>query len=152
LLIIRNAEIAAVLSVCRPNGGGGRIFASLATVPEQSRITSGQAGCRKSTDRLNATRGIRSKLFSRKKSDDRPTRKSVTRADLEQSLAEAVRTSHPEFETFAGVIVEGIVPAGPGDTNWAVRGVKYGRADRHRSGIVLSYCVEEAQLEFEISD
>jgi hypothetical protein len=91
-------------------------------------------------------------LFSRKKSDDRPTRKSVTRADLERSLAEAVRTSHPEFETFAGVIVERIVPAGPGDTNWAIRGVKYGRADRHRSSAVLSYCVEEAQLEFEVSD
>lgn len=151
-MIIRNAEIAAVLSVCRPNSGGGRIFASLATVPEQSRITSGQAGGRKSSDGLNATRGIRSKLFSRKKSDDHPTRKSVTRADLEQSLAEAVRTSHPEFESFAGVIVEGIVPTVPGDTNWAVRGVKYGKADRHRSSTVLSYCVEEAQLEFEISD
>jgi hypothetical protein len=91
-------------------------------------------------------------LFSRKKSDDHPTRKSVTRTDLEQSLAEAVRTSHPEFETFVGVIVERIVPAGPGATNWAVRGVKFGKADRHRSGRVLSCCVEEAQLEFEISD
>ena len=67
-------------------------------------------------------------------------------------MTEAVRTSHPEFETFAGVIVERIVPAGPRDTNWAVRGVKYGKADRQRSGAVLSYCVEEAQVEFEISD
>jgi hypothetical protein len=40
----------------------------------------------------------------------------------------------------------------PGGPNWAVRGVKYGKADRHRCGIVLSYCVDEAQLEFEISD
>lgn len=67
-------------------------------------------------------------------------------------MSEAVRTSHPEFETFAGVIVEGVVSAVPGETNWAVKGVKYGNADRHRSGIVLSYCVQEAQLEFRISD
>jgi hypothetical protein len=91
-------------------------------------------------------------LFSKKKMDDHPTRKPVTRADIEQSLAEAVRTSHPEFETFAGVIVERIVPARPGDANWAVRGVRYGKADRHRSSAVLSHCVEEAQLEFEISE
>jgi hypothetical protein len=91
-------------------------------------------------------------LFSSKKIDNQPTRKPVTRADIEQSLAEAVRTSHPEFETFAGVIVERIVPDGLGHTNWALKGVRYGKADRHRSGTVLSYCVEQAQLEFEISD
>jgi hypothetical protein len=130
----------------------GRIFASLATEPEHSWIPSGRAGSRKSDHRPNATRGMRSKLFSRKKIENHPMRIPVTRIELEQSLAETVRTSHSEFETFVGVIVERIVPAGPGETNWAIRGVKYGKADRHRSSTVLSYCVEEAQVEFEISD
>jgi len=76
----------------------------------------------------------------------------VTRASLEQSLAEAVRASHPEFETFVGVIVERIVPARSEDPNWAIKGVKYGKTDRHRSGIILLHCVELAQLEFNVSD
>jgi len=91
-------------------------------------------------------------LIFRTKSEDLPRRKPVKRADLEQSLTEAVKASHPEFETFAGVIVERVVPAARGGANWAVRGVRYGKADRHRSGIVLSYCVEEAQLKFEVSE
>jgi hypothetical protein len=86
------------------------------------------------------------------KKSDRPTRQPVPRSTLEQSLTEAVRTSHPEFEAFAGVIVERIVPAELGEANWAVKGVKYGKADRYRSGIVLLYCVEEAQLAFDVSD
>jgi hypothetical protein len=81
-----------------------------------------------------------------------PTRTPVTRAALEQSLAEAIRATHPEFEAFAGVIVERIVPSTPGDANWMLKGVRFGKADRHRSGIILSHCVEEAQREFEVSD
>ena len=67
-------------------------------------------------------------------------------------MTEAVRTSHPEFEGFGGVFIERIAPASPGGSNWAVRGVKYGKVDRHRSGAVLSYCVDAAQFEFELSD
>jgi hypothetical protein len=100
----------------------------------------------------DATRGIGSTLILRKKSEDCPARKPVTRDALEQSLAEAVRSSHPEFDAFAGVIVERVAPTAPGAANWIVKGVRYGKADRHRSAIVLSYCVDEAQLEFEISD
>ena len=102
--------------------------------------------------RRNANRGIRTKLIFRKKSDDQIPRKPVTREALQQSLTEAVRNSHPEFEAFGGVFVERIAPTAPGGANWAVKGVKYGKADRHRCGIVLSYCVDEAQLEFEVSD
>jgi hypothetical protein len=91
-------------------------------------------------------------LFLRKKSEDHPARKPMTREALEQSLTEAVRAGHPEFETFAGVIVERIVPERPGEANWVVKGVKYGKADRHRCGIVLSHCAEEAQREFELLD
>ena len=88
------------------------------------------------------------------KRDTKPEehRKPVTRAVLEQRLTEAVRTSHAEFEAFVGVVVERVAAASPGSTNWAIRGVKYGRADRDRSSAVLSQCVEEAQREFEVTD
>jgi hypothetical protein len=71
---------------------------------------------------------------------------------LEQQLTEAVRTSHAEFEGFVGLIIERVAAAPPGSVNWAVRGVKYGRANRDRSSAVLSHCVEEAQQEFEVMD
>jgi hypothetical protein len=105
-----------------------------------------------SVHRSSTTRGIRSKLFLRKNSENQPVRKPMTREALEQSLTEAVRAGHPEFETFAGVVVERVTPAQPGEANWAVKGVKYGKTDRYRSGVVLSHCVEEAQLGFELSD
>jgi hypothetical protein len=79
-------------------------------------------------------------------------RKPVTRADLEQRLTEAVKTSHAEFEGFVGVIVERVTVASSGGANWAIKGVKYGRANRDRSSTVLAHCVEEAQQEFEVSD
>jgi hypothetical protein len=111
-----------------------------------------QACGRHSAHRPNATRGIRSKLFLWKKSDDHPVRKPMTREALEQSLTEAVRASHSEFESFAGVVIERVVPEQSGGANWAVKGIKYGKADRYRCGVVVSHCAEEAQLGFELSD
>jgi hypothetical protein len=74
------------------------------------------------------------------------------RAELEQSLTEAVRTSHPEFETFAGVIVERIVPAKPRDTRTGLLGAS-NLAGRIATAAVQYYwtAFKEAQVEFEIS-
>ena len=91
-------------------------------------------------------------MILRKKIEASPARKPIAREALQQSLAEAVRASHPEFESFTGVIVERVVPGRPGEANWDVKGIRYGKADRHRSGAVLSYCVEQARTEFEVSD
>jgi hypothetical protein len=91
-------------------------------------------------------------LFLKKKSEDHPVRKPMAREALEQALTDAVRASHSEFESFAGVIIERVAPGQPGGANWAIKGVKYGKADRHRSSVVLSHCAEEAQLEFELAD
>jgi cold shock CspA family protein len=79
-------------------------------------------------------------------------RKPIARAVLEEQLTEAVRTSHAEFEAFAGVIVERVDPVPQGSANWAIRGIKFGGANRDRSSSVLSHCVEEAQREFELSE
>lgn len=75
----------------------------------------------------------------------------ITRAALELALAEAVRNS-PQCGAFVGVILERVVPGSPGGANWAVKGVKFGKADRGRCNAVISNCVQERQREFEVSD
>ena len=89
-----------------------------------------------------------------RKSDAKPVddRTPVTRTALEHWLGDALRTSHAEFEPFVGVVVERVVPESSGSPNWAIKGIKYGRANRDRCGAVLSHCVEEAQQEFVLSD
>jgi hypothetical protein len=79
-------------------------------------------------------------------------RKPIARAELEKVIADVVKTSNPECEAFAAVILERIAPGSPGDANWAVKGVKYGKANRELCDVALSSCVTEKQLEFELSD
>jgi hypothetical protein len=79
-------------------------------------------------------------------------RKSVARATLEEILKEGITTSHEEFESFAGVIVERVARSPDQPSNWVVKGVRYGKADRHRCGLVLAHCVEQAQEEYDLSD
>ena len=79
-------------------------------------------------------------------------RKTTTIAELERALADDVRGGHSECEAFVAVVVERVVPPWPDAANWAVKGVKYGKADRNRCGSVLSDLVAKRQLEFELSD
>jgi hypothetical protein len=83
---------------------------------------------------------------------DRPVRKPITRAALEQSLADAVRSVTPECEAFVGVIIERVVPETPISANWAVKGVRYGKADRDRCEAALGMSLHEKQLEYMLSD
>ena len=78
-------------------------------------------------------------------------RKSITRAALELTIAEAVRQSDPQCGALIAVMVERVVPKSPGGANWAVKGVKYGRAERNRCSAAISSCVEELQRDFDIS-
>jgi CspA family cold shock protein len=79
-------------------------------------------------------------------------RRSITRAALELAIAEAVRQSDPQCEALITVIIERVVPKSPGGANWAVKGVKYGRAERNRCSEAISGCVEEVQRDFDISN
>jgi cold shock protein len=79
-------------------------------------------------------------------------RKLITRAALELKIAEAVRSSSPECAALVGIIVERITPESPGGVNWAVKGVKYGKAARDRCNASLLKSVEEGQRDFEIAD
>jgi cold shock CspA family protein len=79
-------------------------------------------------------------------------RSSITRAALELTIAEAVRESDPECKALIGVIVERVKPTSPGGANWAIKGIKYGKAERDRCSAAISSCVAEVQAEFEVSD
>ncbi len=79
-------------------------------------------------------------------------RRTMTRADLELAIAEAIRTGRPECSALIAVIVEGIVPTTPNGTNWAVKAIKFGKADRDQCRAVLSKLLEDGQFEVQISD
>jgi cold shock CspA family protein len=79
-------------------------------------------------------------------------RTPILRAALEVTIADAVRETDPRCGPLIEIIVEHVVPKSPGDANWAVKGVKYGKADRERCSAAISSCVEEKQREFDVSD
>ena len=76
----------------------------------------------------------------------------IARAALESALAETVRASDPRCEGLIEIIVERVVPGSPDGANWAVKGVKYGKAEREPCSAAISKFVEESQSEFEVSD
>jgi hypothetical protein len=80
------------------------------------------------------------------------SRKPITRTALEQSLADAVRSIAPECEAFVGLILERVVPKTPGGANWIVKGVRYGKADRHKCERALGASLDENQLEYALID
>jgi CspA family cold shock protein len=79
-------------------------------------------------------------------------RKPITQAELETALAEAVRAHDAHCEGLIAIIVERVRPTSPVGSNWRVKGVKYGKAERDRCEAALSICVEKMQREIEISD
>jgi hypothetical protein len=79
-------------------------------------------------------------------------RQPITRAALEQSIAEVVKAGGAGHEGFIGVVVERVAPAQPGGPNWTLKGARYGKSDRELCGAALSACVAEKQLQFDLSD
>ena len=75
-------------------------------------------------------------------------RKLISRADLEQSLTDAVRKISPECGAFVGIIIDRILPETAGGLNWAIRGVKYGKADRGKCDAALSMWLQENRQEY----
>lgn len=75
----------------------------------------------------------------------------MTRTALEGEITARVKNC-PECEEFVGVVLEYVKPQKPGDVNWRLKGVKYGRANREACAAALSPLVAEVQQEFELSD
>ena len=91
--------------------------------------------------------------MNQKKLEQSPKKRTwITRTALEATLVESVRASDPKCEGLIGIIVERVVSRSSDVANWAVKGVKYGRAEREPCSAAVSKCVEESQREFEVLD
>jgi hypothetical protein len=78
-------------------------------------------------------------------------RSAVSRKRLESAVTEAVKSAL-DCEAFVGVIIQRIEPKSRADPNWAVKGVRFGKADRDKSGKVLATVVEQMHREFSLTD
>lgn len=79
-------------------------------------------------------------------------RAQITPAELELTIAEAIRKNAPGCGDFIGVIVHHKKPRQYRDPNWDVRGVKFGKADRRIVDETLARIVEQLQKEFRLVD
>jgi hypothetical protein len=78
-------------------------------------------------------------------------RVSMTAPALELAISESVKKAAPGCEDFVGVIVQHNTPQSRLDANWAIRGVKFGKADRPVADEALATVVERMQQEFLLS-
>ena len=91
-------------------------------------------------------RGRKSLWSLIKPADDRRLIASET---LQSAITKAVQKAEPAF---VDAIVQRITPKSRFDTNWALKGVKFGRADREKANQAVTSVVERMQREFRISD
>jgi len=76
----------------------------------------------------------------------------MTTPQLESAISEAVKKAAPGCEDFLAVIVQHKTPKSHLDPNWAIRGVRYGKADRPVANEALASVVERMQREFLLSE
>ena len=70
---------------------------------------------------------------------------------MQSAITEAVKKADPDCEAFIGVIVQRETPKVRFDPNWAIRGIRFGKADRDKSGLALATIVERMQREFSLA-
>jgi hypothetical protein len=85
----------------------------------------------------------------RKKSSEK--RGSVSRDRLQAAITKAVKKADPKCAGFVGVIVQRQTPNARLDADWAIKGVRFGKADRGTSGVALATIVERMQREFSLA-
>ncbi|SHH32787.1 hypothetical protein [Bradyrhizobium erythrophlei] len=66
------------------------------------------------------------------------------------AIAAAVKKSDPQCEPFVGVLIEHHAPRSRGDTNWAIKGIRFGRAARDKCSAALVDVVDKMQGAFEL--
>ncbi len=79
-------------------------------------------------------------------------REPIRRAALEAAITAAVKRSSPSCEPFVGILVERIGRSSSDETNWVVKGVKFGKSEREQCNSALSVISERLKQEFEIVD
>jgi hypothetical protein len=87
--------------------------------------------------------------WHRKKPSD--NRSSVSRERLQSAITKAVKKADPKCAGFVGVIVQRQTPKARLDADWAIKGVRFGKADRDTSSAALATIVERMQREFSLA-
>ena len=75
------------------------------------------------------------------------TRIPITTAELERAIAAEVNAV-PGCEAFVGVIIQRTTPKSRLDSNWEIRGIRFGGMDRQIAREALIPIVERMQREF----
>jgi hypothetical protein len=85
---------------------------------------------------------------------DRPVdnRDLISRDEMQAAITEAVKKANPDCEAFVGVFVERTKRASILEANWALKGIKFGRADRSKAGDAVNRIVERMQCDFNLSN
>ena len=93
-------------------------------------------------------------LFSMDRSIDRPldNRKPISREEIQAAITGAVKKADPDCEPFVGVIVERTKRGSLAEANWAIRGIKFGRADRNKASDAINRIVQRMQCDFNLSN
>jgi hypothetical protein len=89
-------------------------------------------------------------LFSTNRPLD--NRSPILREAMQAAILEAVKKADPACEPFIGVIVERTKGSSLLEANWAVKGIKFGRADRNKAGNAVNRVVERMQRDFNLSN
>ena len=84
-------------------------------------------------------------LPKKQSSDDRS---SVSRDRLQSAITEAVKKADPDCARFVGVVGQRQTPKARLDANWAIKGVKFSKADRAKCSQALATIIERMQREF----
>jgi hypothetical protein len=69
---------------------------------------------------------------------------------LEAAITTAVRRSDPNCEGFVGVVVGECHRKSIQDSNWTIRGIRFGTAKRESCNSAISLIVDRLQQQFEI--
>jgi hypothetical protein len=88
-----------------------------------------------------------SRPWTKRRASDR---KRVPRETLERTITVAVKNSDRQCEPFVGVFIEHLAPKSPQDANWAIKGIRFGRAERAKCSAVLTIVVNKMRGKFEL--
>ena len=69
---------------------------------------------------------------------------------LEMAITAAVKKSDPQCEPFVGILIEHHAPRSREDTNWAIKGIRFGRAARDKCSAPLLVVIDKMQGAFEL--
>jgi hypothetical protein len=81
----------------------------------------------------------------------RDGRVSISTLNLETAITEAIKKTQ-DCEEFVGVVIRKTTPKTRLDTNWELRGIKFGNADRKKADEALTPIIESMQREFRLSE